>query len=42
MRPRDEEPRAKESWLLIKERDAAATPRARKPPSRKRATRPVR
>jgi hypothetical protein len=42
MRPRDEEPRAKENWLLIKERDAAGTPQTRKPPSRKRASRPVR
>jgi bifunctional non-homologous end joining protein LigD len=31
MRPRDEQRRAKENWLLIKERDAAVTPRSRTP-----------
>jgi bifunctional non-homologous end joining protein LigD len=42
MRPRAEEHRAKESWLLIKERDAPATPRTRKASSRKPASRPAR
>jgi len=40
MRPRDEERRAKENWLLIKERDAAAAPR--KPPARKPTSRRAR
>ena len=42
MRPRDEEPRAKENWLLIKEGHPATTPQTGKPPSRKHASRPVR
>jgi bifunctional non-homologous end joining protein LigD len=36
MRPRADERSAKENWLLIKERDAVASRRAPKPPSRKR------
>lgn len=40
MRPRDEERRAKENWLLIKERDAAAA--SRKPPARKPTSRRAR
>ena len=42
MRPRDDERGRRENWLLIKERDAAAAPRTRKPPSRKLASRPGR
>ncbi|HUM16119.1 MAG TPA: DNA polymerase ligase N-terminal domain-containing protein [Candidatus Nitrosotalea sp.] len=39
MRPRDDERGGKENWLLIKERDAPAAPRIRKPTSRKPAAR---